>query len=78
MKIKYNNATIRMNGQVNKEKIKEATIVFMSKYKGVKDNGNDNTSRTIKEKRVISPFRILYPTFFNLTYYISYNSSYYN
>ena len=50
MKIKYNNATIRMNGQVNKEKIKEATIVFMSKYKGVKNNGNNNTSRTIKEK----------------------------
>lgn len=48
MQIKYDKATIYIYGHVNKEKIEEATISFMRKVRS--KNGNDNTSRTIKEK----------------------------
>lgn len=52
---KYKNATIRVHGEVNREKIEEATIIFLkkadrcrrNKLKENKQNGNKNTPRAI-------------------------------
>lgn len=48
---KYNNAIIRIRGEVNKEKIEEATIIFLkkadrcrkNKMKEKNQNGDNNT-----------------------------------
>ena len=50
MKIKYNNSHIYVRGRVNREYIEEATIIFMKKVQRSKKNGNNNKTRTIKEK----------------------------
>lgn len=50
MKIKYNNSHIYVRGRVNREYIEEATIIFMTKIKRSKDNGNNDKTRTIKEE----------------------------
>ena len=49
---KYNNAIIRMRGEVDREKIEKATIIFMKKAERCRknkkkekgQNGNSNTS----------------------------------
>jgi hypothetical protein len=50
MKTRYNNAVIYIYGKVNRKKIEEATVIFMTKIKRSKDDGNDNKTRSIKEK----------------------------
>ena len=50
MEIKHNKATIRISGNVDREKLEKATIIFMSKVMREIQNGNDNKTRTIKEK----------------------------
>lgn len=52
---KYNNAIIRIRGEVNKEKIEEATIIFLkkadrcrkNKTKEKNQNGDNDTPRAI-------------------------------
>lgn len=52
---KYGPATIRVRGEVNREKIEEATIIFLkkaekcrkNKTKGKIQNGDKNTSRVV-------------------------------
>lgn len=52
---KYNNAIINVRGEVNREKIEEATIIFLkkadkcrkNKSKEKSNNGNENTSRAV-------------------------------
>lgn len=54
MKIKYNNATIYIQGEVDREKIEEATIIFMKKVqRRRKDNGNKNTSGAIRKSQIL-------------------------
>ena len=50
MKIKYNNATIYVYGEVNREKIEEATIIFMRNIQRRKKDEYDNKTGSIKEK----------------------------
>lgn len=50
MKTKYNNATIYIYGEVNREKIEEATIIFMRNIQRSKKHEHDNKTRSIKEK----------------------------
>ena len=50
MEIKHNNAVVYIYGKVDRKKIEEATVIFMTKIKRSKDNGNDDKTRTIKEK----------------------------
>ena len=50
MEIKYNNAVINIRGKVDREKIEDATIMFMTKVQRSKKNGNNNKTRDIKEK----------------------------
>ena len=50
MEIKHNNAVVYIYGKVDRKKIEEATVIFMSKIQRSKKNGNDNKTRTIKEK----------------------------
>lgn len=47
---RYKNAVIRIRGEVRRDEIEKAAIIFMKKYlqrKG-KENGNANKTRTIK------------------------------
>lgn len=53
MRVKHNNATIYIYGEVNREKIEEATKTFMSYIQRSKKNGNNNTTRSIKEKSLL-------------------------
>lgn len=54
-KYKYKNATIYVRGEVNREKLEEATIRFLkkadkcrrNKLKEKDQNGNKNTSRAV-------------------------------
>ena len=48
--IKYGKATIYIHGKVDREKIEEATIIFMNNVMRSRKNGNSNKTRTIKEK----------------------------
>ena len=50
MEIKYSNAVIRIYGKVDRERIEESTIEFMTKVQRSKKNGNNDKTRTIKEK----------------------------
>lgn len=50
MEIKYNNAVVHIYGKVDRKNIEEATIVFISNVQRSKKNGNNNKTRTIKEK----------------------------
>ena len=54
MKVKYNNVTVYINGKVDREKLKTATIIFMRKViKEKNQNGNKHTSGDIKEKSLL-------------------------
>ena len=53
MEMKYNNAIINIQGKVDREKVEKATIIFMRNVQRSKKNGNNNTSRTIKEKSLL-------------------------
>lgn len=50
MEIKCNNAIVRMHGKVDRERIEEATVIFMTRVQRSNNNGNNNKTRTIKEK----------------------------
>lgn len=51
---RYNNATIRIAGEVNREKIEEATIIFMKKVqRSRKKNDNNDQTRTITKKQIL-------------------------
>lgn len=50
MEIKYNNAVVYIYGKVDRNKIEEATIIFMRKVQRSKIDGNNNKTGTIKEK----------------------------
>lgn len=50
MRIRYNKATIYIYGKVNKKKIEEATIIFMTKIKRRKNDGNIHTSGDNEEE----------------------------
>lgn len=55
MEIKYNNAIVNIQGKVDREKIEEATIIFMQKViRETNQNGNKHTSGTIKEKPILA------------------------
>lgn len=57
-KYRYNNATIRVYGKVNRKKIEEATIIFLKKSDKCKknklkekgQNGNCSTGRVITKE----------------------------
>ena len=53
MIIKHGKATIYIHGTVDREKIKEATIIFMTNVMRSKKNGNDNKTGNIKEKQIL-------------------------
>lgn len=54
-KYRYKNAIIYIRGEVNREKLEEATIIFLkkvdkcrkNKMKEKNQNGNNNTSRAV-------------------------------
>ena len=50
METKYNNAVVRIQGKVDKKRIKEATIKFMVNVQRSKKDGDDDKTGTIKEK----------------------------
>lgn len=50
MEIKYSNAVVYIYGKVDRERIEESTIEFMTKVQRSKKNGNNDKTRTIKEK----------------------------
>lgn len=41
------NATVKITGEVNLDKIEEATIIFFKKIQRRKKNGDDNKTRAI-------------------------------
>ena len=41
------NATVKITGEVNLDKIEEATIIFLKKLKRRKKNGDDDKTRII-------------------------------
>lgn len=50
MEIKYNNATIRIRGEINRTSIEEATVMFMRNVQRSKKHGNNDKTGIIKEK----------------------------
>lgn len=50
MQIRCGIATVYIHGKVDKEKIEEATVIFMNKIQRRKNNGYNNKTRDIKEK----------------------------
>ncbi len=48
MKIKYNNAIIHVQGEVDRKRIENAAVIFAKKaQRRKKQNGNKNTSRAV-------------------------------
>ena len=50
MKIIHNNAIVYVYGKINRNKIEEATIIFMRKVQRSKIDGNYNKTGNIKEE----------------------------